>query len=108
MNTNTKLMAAMIALAGMCGLIGMTTIHAAAPALTTSHAIALTAGVAILAAAFMKTNSHLSSSHRLAAAPHQNHQLLASDGESPSIRKDTLGAQISGQPPASRKPSPKN
>ena len=49
MNTNTKLMAAMIALAGMCGLIGMTTIHAAAPALTTSHAIALTAGVAILA-----------------------------------------------------------
>lgn len=49
MNTNTKLMAAMIALAGMCGLIGMTTVHAAAPVLTTSHAIALTAGVAILA-----------------------------------------------------------
>jgi len=61
MNTNTKLMAAMIALAGMCGLIGMTTIHAAAPAMTMSHAVALTAGVAILALIITVGQSRLSS-----------------------------------------------
>ena len=61
MNTNTKLMAAMIALAGMCCLVGMATVHAAAPALTTSHAIALTAGWAILAAMITLGQNRLSS-----------------------------------------------
>lgn len=49
MSNNTKLMVATLALSGLCSLIGLITVHAAAPSLLPSHAIALTAGVATLA-----------------------------------------------------------
>ena len=61
MNNNTKLMTATIALAGLCCIIGMTTVHAAAPGLLTRHAIALTAGWAILASMITLGQNRLSS-----------------------------------------------
>ena len=67
MNNNTKLMTATIALAGLCCIIGMATVHAAAPALLTRHAIALTAGWAILAAMITLGQNRLASTGLMTA-----------------------------------------
>ena len=49
MSNNIKLMVAMLALAGLCSIVGLATVHAAAPSLLANHAFALTAGMTTLA-----------------------------------------------------------
>ena len=60
-------MATTIALSGLCCLIGMATVHAAEPAMLSSRAIALTAGVALLALMIAMGQNRLASTGLMTA-----------------------------------------
>lgn len=60
MRRNIILTAVTLALAGLCSLVGLITVHAAAPSLLPSHAVALTVGVATLAVMMAMGQNRLS------------------------------------------------
>ena len=60
MRRNIILTAVTLALAGLCSLVGLITVHAAAPSLLLSHAVALTVGVATLAVMMAMGQNRLS------------------------------------------------